>query len=145
MTNEIIDEMFEVLSNNIKKIYSNLKMSDKDYLTWKNNIMSNENLMTIIIKDDLLNGYLQYMNLNNEICICEVQIREANQHDNLTLKCLLSQLTKECKTIDETIIYGNINPKNKHSVDVFTHIGFLNEKKNRYEITGEKLMKYLNC
>ena len=144
MTKEIIDEMFEVLSSNIKIINSNIEITEKDYLTWKSNILSNKKLRTIIIKDNILRGYLQYIIIDNEVWICEIQIRDDNKHDKVTLKRLLSQLIKESNIGKEIIIYGNINPINKHSIDVFTHIGFINKENNKYEINGYKLIKYID-
>ena len=42
----------------------------------------------------------------------------------------------------DVIIYVNINPNNKKSIQVFTKIGFKNTKNNVYEINAIDLLKW---
>ena len=41
-------------------------------------------------------------------------------------------------------IFGTINRKNIKSINVFTHIGFNNITKNKYEISYDNLLKWIH-
>ena len=45
--NPVINNMFEIVSNNMSKIL-NTKINTSDYNIWKKNILNNKNIKTII-------------------------------------------------------------------------------------------------
>ncbi|HOB25538.1 MAG TPA: hypothetical protein PKG93_00095 [Bacilli bacterium] len=139
--NPVINNMFEIVSNNMSKIL-NTKINTSDYNIWKKNILNNKNIKTIIRNTDRLNGYLQYIEDTNEAFICEIQIAENNQHVHRTLNKLLLEFLNQINIQDNDNIYSNINIKNEHSINVFTHIGFV-KINNKYQISKKDLSNYI--
>ena len=134
----ILPKMFNIVSKNMSNLYKT-KITEEDYLIWRKNILDNKSLKTIINYNGELGGYLQYIDFDeeNKICICEVEIDEENQGDGKTFKKILNEFLQEHdnKKYDDYIVYGNINKNNKHSQDVFTHLGFNNTENDIYSIS----------
>lgn len=144
LSNKDLKEMFEIIYTNMLKINPIDGNKLDIYETWKNNILSNEELITCIFKDKNVYAYIQYILEENVCCICEIEIEEKYQHDHKTFKELLKNLIINANINQDSTIYGNINSNNKHSIEVFTNIGFKNTKNNRYEIDGLSLITWIN-
>ena len=141
----LLQKMFKIVSKNMSKLYK-VKITDNDYLIWAKNILNNKDLKTIINYNGELCGYLQYIDFTDEkkICICEIEISENYQGDGKTFRKLLNEFLNEhnSKKYTDYIIYGNINEKNIHSREVFTHLGFKNTENNTYAIKLSKLSEF---
>ena len=109
-----------------------------------NNILSNKNLKTCVLKDKKVYAYIQYILEENKCCICEIEIDKKHQNDHKTFKELLKAFIINTNMNSNCIIYGNINPNNKHSIEVFTSIGFKNIQNNRYEIDYLTLINWIS-
>src|SRR5574344_306284 len=135
-------QMFEILVNNMKKNLTFVLNTD-DFYIWKKNIQNSIDLNTILLRNDnSIFAYIQFIKSNNKICICEIQIDDNHKGDRQTFRRLLNDLVKECNINNQYLIYGNINKNNKKSLAVFTGVGFINIKNNRYEITGQSLLDW---
>ena len=137
-----LKEMFEIIFTNMNGISPINDSKDKIYSTWKTNILKNNELKTCILKDNKVYAYIQYIVKNNTCCICEIEINKNYQKDKKTFRKLIELLIINANITNETLIYGNINPNNEHSIDVFTNLGFINTQKNKYEIKGSNLIKW---
>lgn len=135
------DEELELMFNLLKDSY-NITSDDKKDI-WKNNIINNKKLNTnLIIENNILNGYIQFEQKDNDFCICEIQIENKFKGDHKTFRRLIGSFLEDILYDENTIIYVNINPKNKKSIEVFTKIGFKNSKNNTYEINVINLLKW---
>lgn len=132
--------MFLILKSNYKKIYD---ISDKDYLIWKDNILSSKDINTYILKenDDII-GYIQYVINEDSICISEIQILHDYQGNGKTFRKLMKDFILLANITVDSKIYCFINPNNDKSKEVFTGIGFVNTERNKYSITGKVLINH---
>ena len=144
LTDNILKNMFEIIYTNMSKINSLDGNKIDIYKTWKNNILSNKNLKTCVLKDKKVYAYIQYILEENKCCICEIEIDKKHQNDHKTFKELLKAFIINTNMNSNCIIYGNINPNNKHSIEVFTSIGFKNIQNNRYEIDYLTLINWIS-
>lgn len=138
LTDKTLTEMFHIISINRNESPNNKEI----YKIWKTNIINNKNLKTCTLKNNNIYAYIQYIKESNEYCICEIEIDKKHQKDHITFRKLIELFIINANINQNSIIYGNINPNNKHSKEVFTSIGFIHTKKNRYEITGKDLLNW---
>lgn len=136
------ENMFSLLKENYKDLY---EIKQDDFLIWKNNVKDSDNINTYILKENNnIIGYIQYVKNENDICLSEIQIKDEYKGDKKTFKKLIRDFIILSGITSDTIVYGNINPNNSKSKNVFTHIGFVNKNGNRYDIIGKILIdKYL--
>ena len=137
LKDEELELMFDLLKDNY-----NITSDDKKDI-WKNNIINNKKLNTnLIIENNILHGYIQFEQKDNAFCICEIQIANKFKGDHKTFRRLIGSFLEDILYDENTIIYVNINPNNKKSIEVFSKIGFKNTKNNVYEINAIDLLKW---
>lgn len=140
----ILLEMFQILTKNMEMIDQNFTLNDDDFNIWKSNILNSDNLNTYIkIENEECIGYIQFVKDKLECSICEIQIDDKHKKDHITFRKLMEAFVINCNIKNNSIIYCHINPKNLKSKEVFTKIGFKNKYKNKYEITGYGLLNWI--
>ncbi len=136
---DILKSIYPILKDNYQFLY---QISEDDFFTWTKNVMNDEDINTYVLTENHNPiGYIQYVLLEKEICLSEIQIDKKHQGDKKTFKKLMRDFVILSDLKEQDVVYINIHPKNKKSQEVFTGIGFRKIKDHRYEITGEKLME----
>ena len=110
---------------------------------WLNTIINTPDYNIILyIVDNEIKGFICYQYYEENIWICEIQLVEEYQYKGyvkVLLQEMLNQINNKCN-----YFLGSIHPNNEHSINTFTHIGMTyNEDNHRYEISYEKLKKYI--
>lgn len=136
---DILKSIYPILKENYQFLY---QITEDDFFTWAKNVMNDEDINTYVLTENHNPiGYIQYVLMEKEICLSEIQIDKKHQGDKKTFKKLMRDFVILSDLKEQDVVYINIHPKNKKSQEVFTGIGFRKIKDHRYEITGEKLME----
>lgn len=142
--NNILNEMFGIISSNLKMNSINQKIKESDYDLWKENVLDSKELLTYVEMDEgRVIGYIQFIKGNMDSCICEIQVIDKNKGDGKTFRKLLSVFVDTTKLKNTNKVFVNINKNNQKAILIFEKIGFVHMKNNRYEISGEKLINWL--
>ena len=94
-------------------------------------------------EDNIIIGFIAFMYIDNYLCLSEVQFDKKYKNKGY-LKNMLKEVIKVSDKQRYNTVFATINPSNELSKSVFTHIGFINTEKERYEISYDHLFKYLN-
>lgn len=149
INDDIINQMYDILIENLFITYPHF-LENKDihnnkdnYIKWSNNIKdTNYNNVLVYKVDKQILGFLNFGIVENNVWIFEVQINN-NYKNKKILKKLLNEFLNLVDIYINKDISININPNNKLSYNVFTHIGFKNIEKNLYKININDLVKYI--
>ena len=137
----IIDNYFD-RNKELGKDRENIDTKEA-YNNWVNTILNTKDYNILLYyKDNEIIGFVAFMYKGNYLCLSEVQFDMQYKNKGYLVKMLKEIINKSDKT-KYNMIYGTINKNNELSKNVFTHIGFINTEKNRYEISLEDLIKWL--
>lgn len=144
LNEQILQGMFNIVYYNMTGLSLIDEKANEVYNEWKNNLLKNKELKSCILEDEKVYAYIQYIKEHNIVCICEIEIDKEHQGDHKTFKELLRRFVISANINKDSIVYGHINSNNKHSLEVFSNIGFYHTKNNRYEIKGKDLLGWLS-
>ena len=147
---EIADKIYSFMIDNYcnREEYKNRPRGDFDskekHDQWLNMLRTFDDYYTLVYyQDDIPVGFVSYNIIDRGLCLCEIQIKENYQGKYDILRKMLKATIAESSNYKYDNIVGGIS-NNKHSVDVFTHIGMVNTEKSIYEISLNDLLKWLN-
>lgn len=147
---EKYDKIYQIIIDNYfernKDLISKRKEIDTEeaYNNWVKTITTTEdyNIILYYLNNDIV-AFVAFTYVTDGLCLSEVQIKKEYQ-GKLILKQLLKEVLKNCKKSKSKKILGTINPNNKKSIQVFTHIGLKNTINKWYEISYNDLEKWIN-
>lgn len=138
---------FEIIKHNMQQL--GFKVLEQDKIIWQQSVfkmLTNENVYFYLLKKDNILGFVEFVNNNGNLMLCEIQLSPQAKQTYVLLDALLYfEACEEFKKFDkvEFSILKNNNMSNK----TFTHLGgkltAQIEKKNQYVLTREQLEKYL--
>lgn len=152
--NKITKDKYDVIYRFIISNYFDRckdKLAEKDqidtkeaYNNWVNTILTtNDYNILLYIENKKIIGFVSFMYTDNYLCLSEVQFDPKYKNKGY-LKTMLKGVINYSDRAKYNMIYGTINKNNELSKNVFKHIGFINTEKNRYEISYNNLIKWLN-
>ena len=113
------------------------------YNNWVNTILNTKDYNILLYyKNNQIIGFTSFMYKDDYLCLSEVQF-DIKYKNKGYLKNMLKEVIKVSNTKIYKKVYGTINPSNELSKQVFTHIGFINTEKKRYEIDLVNLIEWL--
>lgn len=121
-----LDNMFNIISTNMNKIFKTGNTEEEDYQTWKKSMISHLNdkkrRWIGAFYDNNLIGYLLYR-VDDVIYLDEIQIVEEYQQDKCTFRKLMKFLLQE-NLSDDYIVRTYVNKKNDKSNAIVKRMGF---------------------
>ena len=134
-----------VKRNGIDKYNENKeKLTNEGFNNWVNMIRNTPNYNILLYLDsNNVVGFVCFMYKDNKLILSEVQIMEEYQGKYDILRQLLKKVLELSDKTKYNIISGTINKNNNKSINVFTHIGLINTNDNWYEISYDKLLKWI--
>ena len=148
----LLDDMFNIISENMKDIIDTFHTNDENYKFWKNSMYkeleNNSKRWVGAFKEKRLIGYFLYKIDNNVLYLDEIQIIRNHQGDKYTFKNLLKTLLEEKDLTDNFLVRAYVNKNNEKSSNIIKSLGFkkLEEKENgivyvnSYKIFREQLL-----
>ncbi len=125
---ELLDDMFEIISNNMKSIYDTKNTIEEDYKIWKNSMLQelkNQNKRWIgAFIDNNLIGYFLYRVENTTVYLDEIELKPERQGDKITFISLMKELFNETKIKDNYQVKLYVNSNNKKSQHIVSKLGF---------------------
>lgn len=148
ITKNKYDVIYKFIIDNYLDRFKDKKRDEVDtidaYNNWVNMILNTQNYNILLYyKNNKIIGFIAFMYIDNYLCLSEVQF-DINYKNKGYLKDMLKEVIDRSDKSKYDKIYGNINKNNELSKNVFTHIGFKNPEKNRYEISYNDLLKWIN-
>jgi hypothetical protein len=127
----------------MKELFPTLVVDNNTYNKWFDNcITKNKDKTILYLNKNEVGGYLQYGFNNDYIILSEIQIKKEHQGNKKTFRSLMGSFIENVNK--DSKIRIKINPNNKKSIDVFKHIGFVEINPGQYEISGDKLISWIN-
>lgn len=142
LTNTELNIMYNIIINNLEKIFDNFESTDDDKIIWMDSIKNHDYNFILAYDCGNLVGYLEYIKLDDGYFISEIQIDDDHKGDRKTFKLLIKQFYNIIFKDKNIKIFANINKENKKSVDVFTHIGMKHIENKLYQINSNDLGKW---
>lgn len=139
----LANKMFDIISTNMKELFPNVIVDNDTYNRWHDNCIKNDKNKTILYLNKYeIGGYLQYSIKDDYILLSEVEIKKEHQGNKKTFRALMKKFIDNINK--DSKVRLKINSNNKKSIDVFKHIRFIEISNGQYEITGDKLISWLN-
>ena len=138
------DKIYKILVEN-ENIITNKDNSSKEmYDKWVNMISNTKDYNILLCyKDNIIVGFIAFMYLDIGLMLSEIQIKKEYQSKYNILKNMLKELLNVSDKNKYEYLYGTISSHNEKSRNVFTHIGFKNEKGILYKIKYDDLFKWI--
>lgn len=138
-------KMLEIIIPFYNKLLSKNFDNLEDCKPWIKMIRNTKDYYVLVcLKQDEVIGFINFMYQDIGLMLSEIQIKKQYQSKYGILKKMLGELILKSDKLRYCNIYMTINPKNKKSKAVFTHVGFKNIENKLYSISYEDLIKWLN-
>ena len=147
----LLNDMYEIISNNMKDIIDTGNSDDENYMNWKNSMYeeltkSNKKWVGAFENKKLI-GYFLYKINSDFLNIDEIQIVKEHQGDGYTFKNLLKTILNEKIAKTEFKITTYVNKSNEKSNAIVKKLGFtileVKERGIKYVISYNKLLEKL--
>ena len=145
---EKYDVIHKIILDNYFEVHPEINKDEYDYVntynTWVNTILNTKDYYILLYYiDNKIIGFVAFMYKDDYLWLSEVEFN-MNYKNKGYLKTLLKKVIDISDKSRYSKVIGQINPKNTLSRAVFTHIGLVNTYKNRFEISLDNLLKWLN-
>lgn len=143
-----LNTCFEIIKHNMQQL--GFKISEQDKIVWQQSVfkmLTNENVYFYLLKKDNILGFVEFVNNNGNLTLCEIQLSPQTKQTFVLLDALLYfEACEEFMKFDK--VEFSILKNNSMSNKTFTHLGgkltSQTEKKNLYILTRKQLEEYLN-
>lgn len=138
----LLDDMFAIISFNMKSIINTGNTGDEDYKSWKSSMLkeldNNHKKWIGAFENNMLIGYFLYKINDNNVSLDEIQVVKNHQGDGYTFIKLFKYVLKDCDIKDTYMVTTYVNNNNVKSKAIVNKFGFeVLEKK-------ERGLKYIN-
>ena len=135
------DSMYDILIDNLKKIFADFQEKENDKEVWLNSIKSNDYKFILVYDEEKLVAFLEYFIKSGKCYLAEIQISDKCKGDHKTFRTLMNELYLAVNKNLKIRCY--INKKNLKSQSVFTHVGMKKVDDKYYEMDYETLENYI--